>query len=33
MYEAPMDELEKVVGKAKAPMLRSQIKIWLDEKA
>lgn len=33
MYEAPMEELEKVVGKAKAPMLRSQIKIWLDEKA
>ena len=33
MYEAPMDELEKVVGKVKAPMLRSQIKIWLDEKA
>ncbi len=33
MYEAPVEELEKVVGKAKAPMLRSQIKIWLDEKA
>ncbi len=33
MYDAPIEELEKVVGKAKAPKLRSQIKIWLDEKA
>ncbi len=33
MYEAPVQELEKVAGKAKTPMLRMQIKIWLDEKA
>lgn len=33
MYDAPVEELEKVAGKAKTPMLRKQIKIWLDEKA
>ena len=33
MYEAPIEELEKVVGKSKTPNLRKQIKIWLDEKA
>jgi excinuclease ABC subunit C len=33
MYDAPVEELEKVVGKAKTPMLRKQIKIWLVEKA
>jgi excinuclease ABC subunit C len=33
MYDAPIEEVEKVAGKAKTPMLRKQIKIWLDEKA
>lgn len=33
MYDAPIAELEKVAGKAKTPMLRKQMKIWLDEKA
>jgi hypothetical protein len=32
MYDAPVDALEKVVGKAKTPQLRIQIKRWLDEK-
>jgi excinuclease ABC subunit C len=32
MYDAPVAELEKVVGKAKTPQLRIQIKRWLDEK-
>jgi hypothetical protein len=33
MYEAPIEDLEKVVGKSKTPNLRKQIKKWLDEKA
>ena len=33
MYDAPIDQLEKVLGKAKTPGLRKQIKQWLDEKA
>ena len=32
MYEAPETDLEKVLGKAKTPGLRKQLKIWLDEK-
>ena len=32
MLEAPIVELEKVIGKAKTPALISQLKIWLDEK-
>jgi excinuclease ABC subunit C len=32
MLEAPITELEKVIGKAKTPALISQLKIWLDEK-
>jgi len=32
MFDAPVEELEKVVGKAKTPQLRVQIKRWLDEK-
>jgi excinuclease ABC subunit C len=33
MYDAPVDELEKVLGKVKTPGFRKQLKIWLDEKA
>jgi excinuclease ABC subunit C len=33
MYDAPVDELEKVLGKAKTPNFRKQLKIWLDEKS
>ena len=32
MLDAPITELEKVIGKAKTPALISQLKIWLDEK-
>jgi excinuclease ABC subunit C len=32
MLDAPIAELEKVIGKAKTPALISQLKIWLDEK-
>ena len=32
MLDAPITELEKVIGKAKIPALISQLKIWLDEK-
>ena len=33
MYDAPVEELEKVLGKAKTPNFRKQLKIWLDEKS
>jgi hypothetical protein len=33
MYDAPVDELEKVLGKVKTPNFRKQLKIWLDEKS
>lgn len=33
MYEAPAEELEKVLGKSKTPNFRKQLKIWLDEKS
>ena len=33
MYDAPVEELEKVLGKAKTPTFRKQLKIWLDEKS
>jgi excinuclease ABC subunit C len=32
MLDAPITDLEKVIGKAKTPALISQLKIWLDEK-
>lgn len=33
MYDAPVADLEKVLGKAKTPNFRKQLKIWLDEKS
>jgi excinuclease ABC subunit C len=33
MYDAPAEDLEKVLGKAKTPNFRKQLKIWLDEKS
>lgn len=32
MLDAPISEIEKVIGKAKTPGLVQQLKIWLDEK-
>jgi hypothetical protein len=33
MYDAPAEDLEKVLGKAKTPNFRKPLKIWLDEKS